>query len=96
MKIHQFYTGCLAQASYYIDSDGVSAVIDPLRDIEPYLEMARENKTTIRYVFVTHFHAVFVSGPLELADRTGAEIVFGHGATPNYPVHLLFITKRYH
>ncbi|ASS50422.1 MAG: hypothetical protein A3D31_12710 [Candidatus Fluviicola riflensis] len=88
MKIHQFYTGCLAQASYYIDSDGVSAVIDPLRDIEPYLEMARENKTTIRYVFVTHFHADFVSGHLELADRTGAEIVFGPGATPNYPVHL--------
>lgn len=88
MKIHQFYTGCLAQAAYYIESDGVAAVIDPLRDVEVYLEMARAGNAVIRYVLVTHFHADFVSGHLELADRTGAEIIFGPCATPGYPAHI--------
>lgn len=88
MKIHQFYTGCLAQASYYIESGGEAAIIDPLRDVAPYLEMARQHQATIRYVLVTHFHADFVSGHLELADRTGAEIVFGPLAVPNYPAHI--------
>ncbi|HLP53605.1 MAG TPA: rhodanese-like domain-containing protein [Fluviicola sp.] len=88
MKIHQFYTACLAQASYYIDSDGVAAVVDPLRDVDTYLEMANQNNATIRYVLVTHFHADFVSGHIELADRTGAEIVFGPEATPGYPAHI--------
>jgi hydroxyacylglutathione hydrolase len=88
MNIHQFYTGCLAQASYYVESDGVAAIIDPLRDVEPYLEMAQANNAAIRYVLVTHFHADFVSGHLELADRTGAEIVFGPQAVPDYPARI--------
>lgn len=85
MKIHQIYTKCLAQASYYIESEGTAVIIDPIRDIDCYLEMASEGKATIKYVLVSHFHADFVSGHLELAKKTGAVIVFGPQAKPNYP-----------
>ena len=77
MKVEQLYTACLAQGAYFIESNGEAAVIDPLREVEPYLEMARERNATIRYIFETHFHADFVSGHKDLAAQTGATIVYG-------------------
>ncbi len=84
MKIEQIYTGCLAEAAYFIESDGEAAVIDPLRETEPYLELAQERGVNIKYVFETHFHADFVSGHIDLAAKTGAKLVFGPEAKPNY------------
>ena len=75
--IEQIYTKCLSEASYYIESNGYAAVIDPLRDIEPYIELAKHRKAEIIYVFETHFHADFVSGHIDLSDRTDAIIVYG-------------------
>ncbi|OYX23347.1 MAG: MBL fold metallo-hydrolase [Algoriphagus sp. 32-45-6] len=77
MKIEQIYTGCLAQGAYYIESDGEAAVIDPLREVQPYIEKAERNGAKIKYVFETHFHADFVSGHKDLAAKTGAKIVYG-------------------
>lgn len=77
MKIEQIYTGCLAQGAYYIESDGVAAVIDPLREVQPYIEKAERRNAKIKYVFETHFHADFVSGHKDLAAKTGAKIVYG-------------------
>ncbi|EIM75734.1 rhodanese domain-containing protein [Nitritalea halalkaliphila LW7] len=77
MKIEQIYTGCLAQGAYYIESNGEAAIIDPLREVQPYLDKAAENNVTIKYVFETHFHADFVSGHQDLSEKTGAPIVFG-------------------
>lgn len=77
MKIEQIYTGCLAQGAYYIESDGEAAIIDPLREVQPYIEKARRNGAKIKYVFETHFHADFVSGHKDLSVKTGAPIVFG-------------------
>ncbi len=77
MYIKQLYTGCLSEAAYYIESDGEAAVIDPLRDIDIYLQLAAERKTTIKYIFETHFHADFVSGHLEMSKATGAPIIYG-------------------
>ncbi|MGB3152393.1 MAG: MBL fold metallo-hydrolase [Maribacter sp.] len=77
MKVEQIYTGCLAQGAYYIESNGEAAIIDPLREVEPYIKMAKERNATIKYVFETHFHADFVSGHIDLAKKTGADIVFG-------------------
>lgn len=77
MKIEQIYTGCLAQGAYYIESNGEAAIIDPLREVEPYIEKAKRNDAVIKYVFETHFHADFVSGHKDLAQKTGAKIVFG-------------------
>lgn len=77
MKIEQIYTGCLAQGAYYIESEGEAAIIDPLREVEPYIEKAKRNGAKIKYVFETHFHADFVSGHQDLAAKTGAKIVFG-------------------
>lgn len=77
MKIEQIYTGCLAEAAYYIESNGEAAIIDPLREVEPYIKKAKENNATIKYVFETHFHADFVSGHVDLAAKTGAAIVYG-------------------
>ncbi|MCC6753759.1 MAG: MBL fold metallo-hydrolase [Saprospiraceae bacterium] len=77
MKIEQIYTGCLAQGAYYIESDGEAAIIDPLREVDPYLELAERRGARIRYIFETHFHADFVSGHVDLAKKTGASIVFG-------------------
>ena len=85
MFVQQFYTKCLSQASYYLDSEGMAAIVDPIRDIDQYLEMSKERNAKIRYVFITHFHADFVSGHLELASKTGAIIVLGPGAQPGYP-----------
>lgn len=84
MKVEQIYTGCLAHAAYYIESNGVAAVFDPLREVQPYLNRAKKDKATIKYVFETHFHADFVSGHLDLKEKAGAEIVFGPGAKPAY------------
>ncbi|WP_134088627.1 rhodanese-like domain-containing protein [Olivibacter sp. XZL3] len=88
MKIEQIYTGCLSQAAYYIESKGEAAVIDPLRDTQAHLTKAAQDGASIRYIFETHFHADFVSGHLELADATGADIVFGPNAETTYPAHI--------
>lgn len=77
MKVEQIYTGCLAQGAYYIESEGEAAVIDPLREVQPYIEKAERRNAKIKYVFETHFHADFVSGHIDLAKKTGAEIVYG-------------------
>ncbi len=77
MKIEQIYTGCLAQGAYYIESDGEAAVIDPLREVQPYIEKAERRNAKIKYVFETHFHADFVSGHQDLSKKTGAPIVYG-------------------
>jgi hydroxyacylglutathione hydrolase len=84
MKIEQIYTGCLAQGTYYIESDGEVAIIDPLREVKTYLEKSKEASATIKYIFETHFHADFVSGHVELAERTNAKIVFGPNANPSF------------
>ena len=85
MFFKQFYLGCLAQASYLIGSEGEAAVVDPRRDVDEYLEEAKAQGLTIRYVIETHLHADFVSGHRELAERTGAEIVFGEKAEAAFP-----------
>jgi len=88
MYIQQLYTGCLSEAAYYIESDGEAAVIDPLRDIDEYLQLAQERKSKIKYIFETHFHADFVSGHIDLASATGATIVYGPETITNFPVHV--------
>lgn len=88
MFIQQLYTGCLSEAAYYIESNGIAAVIDPLRDIDQYLDIARKRNSTIKYIFETHFHADFVSGHLDLAAATGATIVYGPNTQTRYPVHV--------
>lgn len=88
MKIEQIYTGCLAQGAYYIESDGEVAIIDPLREITPYLEKAKADNAKIKYIFETHFHADFVSGHLTLSEKTGAPIIFGPTANPNFEAHI--------
>ncbi len=77
MKVEQIYTDCLAQGAYYIESDGEAAIIDPLREVDPYIKMARERNATIKYVFETHFHADFISGHIDLSKKTGATIIYG-------------------
>lgn len=84
MNIEQIYTGCLAQGAYYIESKGEVAIIDPLREVDPYLKRAREDKAQIKYVFETHFHADFVSGHITLAKESGASIVYGPTAKPSF------------
>ncbi len=86
MIVKQLYTNCLAEAAYYIESDGEAAIIDPLRETAPYLEMIEENGSKLKYVFETHFHADFVSGHIDLAGKTGAQIVYGPEATTSYDV----------
>ena len=88
MKVEQIYTGCLAEAAYYIESKGEVAIIDPLRETEPYIERAKADNAKIKFVLETHFHADFVSGHLDLAKKTGATIVYGPTAEPNYDVHV--------
>ena len=87
MKVEQLFTSCLAEMAYYIESNGEAAIIDPLRETEPYLEMAKADGAKIKYVFLTHFHADFVSGQVDLAKKSGATIVFGPNANPNYDIH---------
>lgn len=77
MKVEQIYTGCLAQGAYYIESKGEAAIIDPLREVQPYIDMAKKRNAKIKYVFETHFHADFVSGHVDLSNKTGAPIVYG-------------------
>ncbi|MEX1003720.1 MAG: MBL fold metallo-hydrolase [Crocinitomicaceae bacterium] len=84
MKIEQIYTGCLAQGAYYIESNGEAAIIDPLREVQGYIDMARERGAKIKYIFETHFHADFVSGHVTLAKETGAPIIYGPTAQPNF------------
>lgn len=84
MIVEQLYTKCLAQGAYFVASNGEAAIIDPLREVQPYLDLAQENKTSIKYIFLTHFHADFVSGQVDLAKATGATIVFGPQAHPAY------------
>ena len=84
MNIEQIYTGCLSQGAYYIESQGEAAIIDPLREVKPYLEKAKKNNATIKYIFETHFHADFVSGHVTLAKETGATIVYGPEAKTGF------------
>ena len=88
MKIEQIYTGCLAQGAYYIESNGEAVVIDPLREVQPYIQKAERNNAKIKYVFETHFHADFVSGHLDLSKKTGAPIVYGPNANPDFAAHI--------
>jgi hydroxyacylglutathione hydrolase len=88
MTVEQIYTKCLAQGAYFISSEGEAAVIDPLRDPQPYLDLAEKSGTKINYILETHFHADFVSGHLDLAKKTGASIVYGPGAETNFPAHI--------
>ena len=88
MNIEQIYTGCLAEAAYYIESNGEAVIIDPLRETAPYLERAAKDKAHIKYVLETHFHADFVSGHLDLARKSGAEIVYGPTAKPSFEAHI--------
>ena len=88
MKVEQIYTGCLAQGAYYIESEGEVAVIDPLREVAPYIERALKDGAKIKYVLETHFHADFVSGHIDLAKETGATIVYGPTASPAFNAHI--------
>ncbi len=88
MKVEQIYTGCLAQGAYYIESKGEVAIIDPLREINPYLEKAAADGAKVKYVIETHFHADFVSGHIDLAKESGATIVFGPNANPSFDAHI--------
>lgn len=87
MNIEQIYTGCLAQGAYYIESNGEAAIIDPLRESAPYIEKAEKDEAKIKYIFETHFHADFVSGHVDLAEKTGAKIVYGPGAKTDFEMH---------
>ena len=84
MKIEQIYTGCLAQGAYYIESEGEAAIIDPLREVQPYLNRAKLDDSKIKYIFETHFHADFVSGHITLSEQTGAPIIYGPQANPSF------------
>ncbi|MBL7700109.1 MAG: MBL fold metallo-hydrolase [Chitinophagaceae bacterium] len=88
MLIKQLYTGCLSEAAYYIESNGEAAIVDPLRDIEDYLQLASEQNAQVKFIFETHFHADFVSGHLDLHKATGAPIVYGPNTETNFPIHL--------
>lgn len=88
MKIEQIYTGCLAQGAYYIESKGEVAIIDPLRETQQYVDKAEKENAKIKYIFETHFHADFVSGHVDLAKKTGADIVFGPNAETDYEAHI--------
>jgi len=87
MKVEQIYTECLAEAAYYIESNGEAVIIDPLRDTQPYLDRLKEDGAKLKYVFLTHFHADFVSGHLDLHRSTGAPIVYGPSATADFELH---------
>jgi len=88
MKVEQLFTGCLAEMAYYIESNGEVAIVDPLRETAPYLKMAEADNAKIKYIFLTHFHADFVSGQYDLAQKTGAKIIFGPNATAEYDIYV--------
>ena len=87
MKIEQLYTKCLSQGSYYIISDNEVAIIDPLRETNQYIEKAKKDNAKIKYVFETHFHADFVSGHVDLANKTNSTIIYGPNAETEYPIY---------
>lgn len=95
MKIEQIYTGCLAQGAYYIESKREAAIIDPLREINPYLKKAKQDNAKIKYIFETHFHADFVSGHLTLAKETGAPIIYGPNANPSFEAIIAKDTQEF-
>jgi hydroxyacylglutathione hydrolase len=95
MYVEQLYTGCLAEAAYYIESNGEAAIIDPMRETEPYLEMLKERGAKLKYVLETHFHADFVSGHLDLAKQTGAKLIFGPTAKPSYSSYIAEDGERF-
>lgn len=95
MFIKQLYTGCISEAAYYIESNGEAAIIDPLRDIDVYLQLAAERKAAIKYIFETHFHADFVSGHIDLARATGATIIYGPDTQTSFPVHVARDGERF-
>lgn len=88
MKVEQIYTGCLAQGAYYIESEGEVAIIDPLREVQSYIDQANKNKAQIKYIFETHFHADFVSGHITLAEKTGAKIIYGPNAQTSFEAYV--------
>ena len=88
MHVQQLYTNCLSEAAYYIESEGEAAIIDPLRDIDAYIDMAKSRKAKIKYIFETHFHADFVSGHLDLSQKTGAPIIYGPKAETKFEAHI--------
>lgn len=88
MNIEQIYTGCLAQGAYYIKDGQEAVIIDPLREVAPYLERAEQDGVTIKYILETHFHADFVSGHVTLAEKTGAPIIYGPNANPSFEAHI--------
>lgn len=88
MKVDQIYTGCLAQGAYYIESNGEALIIDPLREVQSYIDRAEKDGAKIKYILETHFHADFVSGHVTLAEKTGATIVYGPTANPNFEAHV--------
>ena len=87
MKVEQIYTGCLSEATYFIKSGQASAIVDPLRETQKYLDKIAAEKTVLKYIFITHFHADFVSGHVDLAMKTGAKIVFGPNAKAEFEFH---------
>lgn len=95
MFIKQLYTNCLSEAAYYIESEGEAAIIDPIRDTQPYIDLAAERNTTIKYIFETHFHADFISGHLELSKQTGAPIIYGPETETNYPIEVAADLQEY-
>ena len=95
MYVEQLYTGCLAEAAYYIESNGEAAIIDPMRETEPYLELLEKRGAKLKYVLETHFHADFVSGHLDLAKQTGAKLIFGPTASPNYSSYIAEDGERF-
>ena len=95
MFIKQLYTSCLSEAAYYIESDGIAAIVDPLRDVDGYVQLARERNAEVKYIFETHFHADFVSGHLDLQKATGAPIVYGPNTETNFPIHLAKDGERF-
>ncbi|HEX2616343.1 MAG TPA: MBL fold metallo-hydrolase, partial [Flavobacteriales bacterium] len=88
MNVEQIYTGCLAQGAYYISHNGEAAIIDPLREVQPYIDRAKSRGETIKYILETHFHADFVSGHQDLSRKTGAPIIYGPKANPAFPAHI--------
>ncbi len=95
MYIKQLYTNCLAQAAYYVESEGEALIIDPLREAEPYINLAKERGAKIKYVFETHFHADFVSGHIAISSKTDAVIVYGPCAKPTYPALIAFDGEKF-
>ncbi|MBT5148324.1 MAG: MBL fold metallo-hydrolase [Flavobacteriales bacterium] len=95
MEIKQIYTGCLAQGSYYIKCNGEAAIVDPLREVQQYIDMAEKDGVKIKYIFETHFHADFVSGHVTLAEKTGAEIVYGPTAQTEYNANIARDGQRF-